>query len=223
VAAHVLFQQPFAIRDAAGFAARAMAERTLWEALLAAAALGAWRLGARRVATMLGAASLAHFSWYTLGVANPLFVPQAPGPWLAAGLALATALLVLAPRALPNLARQRDWALMALAVLGGPMLLRQAFGPMPLALGTTGPERIAYSLTALALAGAFLAVGVRRRARDWRLAGLWLMLAAVAKVFLADASGLDGLARIASFAALGFALIAVGWLYNRLPRDADPR
>ena len=34
------------------------------------------------------------------------------------------------------------------------------------------------------------------------------------------AAGLDGLARIASFAALGFSLIGIGWLYSRyLPQD----
>lgn len=42
------------------------------------------------------------------------------------------------------------------------------------------------------------------------------MLCAVTKVFLFDADGLDGLARVASFAALGFSLIGVGWLYSRL-------
>ena len=48
------------------------------------------------------------------------------------------------------------------------------------------------------------------------------MLAAVAKVFLSDAAGLDGLARIASFAALGFSLIGIGWLYARyLPESTD--
>ncbi len=41
------------------------------------------------------------------------------------------------------------------------------------------------------------------------------MLVAVTKVFLHDAAGLDGLARIASFAALGFSPTGVRWLYNR--------
>jgi uncharacterized membrane protein len=48
------------------------------------------------------------------------------------------------------------------------------------------------------------------------------MLAAVAKVFLLDASGLEGLLRIATFVALGFSLIGIGWLYSRqLQREAD--
>ncbi len=41
------------------------------------------------------------------------------------------------------------------------------------------------------------------------------MLGAVAKVFLLDASGLNGLLRIASFIALGVSLIGIGWLYSR--------
>jgi uncharacterized membrane protein len=45
------------------------------------------------------------------------------------------------------------------------------------------------------------------------------MLGAVAMVFLFDASGLDGLLRIASFLALGFSLIGIGWLYNRVLRE----
>ena len=46
------------------------------------------------------------------------------------------------------------------------------------------------------------------------------MLGAVLKVFLLDVSGLDGLLRIASFAALGFSLIGIGWLYSRYLPDA---
>jgi len=47
------------------------------------------------------------------------------------------------------------------------------------------------------------------------------MLAAVAKVFLFDASGLTGLLRIASFLALGFSLIGIGWLYSRYLKRQD--
>ncbi len=46
------------------------------------------------------------------------------------------------------------------------------------------------------------------------------MLVAVVKVFLIDAAGLDGLLRIASFTALGFRLIGIGWFYSKqLTRD----
>jgi uncharacterized membrane protein len=57
----------------------------------------------------------------------------------------------------------------------------------------------------------------------WRLASLGLMLAAVAKVFLFDASGLEGVVRIASFVALGFSLIGIGWLYARYLPSTEPK
>ena len=41
------------------------------------------------------------------------------------------------------------------------------------------------------------------------------MLLAVGKVFLVDAAGLEGLLRVASFMALGFSLIGIGWVYSR--------
>ena len=47
------------------------------------------------------------------------------------------------------------------------------------------------------------------------------MLGAVLKVFLFDAAGLEGLARIASFMALGFSLIGIGWVYSRQLRSRD--
>lgn len=47
------------------------------------------------------------------------------------------------------------------------------------------------------------------------MGSLLLMLAAVAKVFLHGAAGLDGLARVVSFAGLGFSLLGLGWLYSR--------
>ena len=43
------------------------------------------------------------------------------------------------------------------------------------------------------------------------------------KVFLIDAAGLEGLLRIASFMALGFSLIGIGWVYTRqLGRTPSP-
>ena len=44
---------------------------------------------------------------------------------------------------------------------------------------------------------------------------LAVMVVAVLKVFLVDAAGLEGLARVGSFMALGFSLIGIGWFYNR--------
>lgn len=220
IALHIAYKQVFAIQDAAGFIAHAMAERTLWEMLLAACAGVAWWRSAQRIAIALGGASLAHFLWFTALIDNPLFQLQDVGPWAALSYAMAGGLLWWAPRALPRLRRQRDWLLMAVTALGGFTLLRQAFHAPILLAGGTGPgEEIARSVLAIVLAGGFLWIGIIRGARDWRIASLALMLIAVVKVFVFDASGLDGLARIASFAALGFSLIGVGWLYSRYLPD----
>ena len=103
-------------------------------------------------------------------------------------------------------------------------LLRQVFhGSLLTFPGVTPTEDILRSLLAILLAVGFLLWGIRAKLRDWRIASLFLMLAAVAKVFLLDASGLEGLLRIGSFVALGFSLIGIGWLYSRqLKNDAAP-
>ena len=105
---------------------------------------------------------------------------------------------------------------MAMIALYGWAALRQAFhGSLLTQPGLGGAEDILRSILGIALALGFLLWGIRSRQRNWRIASLMLMLAAVGKVFLFDASGLEGLLRIASFVALGFSLIGIGWLYSR--------
>ena len=94
--------------------------------------------------------------------------------------------------------------------------LRQLFhGSILTVYGVTDWEDIFRSIVAISLAVGFLMWGILRGLRDWRIASLVLMIVAVAKVFLFDASGLDGLLRIGSFVALGLSLIGIGWLYSR--------
>lgn len=220
VAAHVALVRAIGIDSHAAFLARSMMERALWEGMLAIAAVVAWKRRRKNAAIALGAAALVHVGWFTGIVLNPLYEAQQPGPWLTLSYAIAGGLLWAAPPLLPAAIRQRDGALMALIVVAAFTLLRQvSHAPMPLWTGTGTGEQIARSILALILAGAFLGIGIVRQARDWRLTSLALMLVAVVKVFLFDAAGLDGLARIASFAALGFSLIGVGWLYSRYLPD----
>ena len=96
-----------------------------------------------------------------------------------------------------------------LAILGGQLLA-----------GVVPPWEAGLIATGLACIG-FLLWGIARKSRMWRIASLLMMIAAVAKVFLFDASGLDGLARIGSFVALGVSLIGVGWFYSRFLPDAQ--
>ena len=224
VAAHILFKQIVGLTGA-DFAGWGLAERTLWETLLLGMAAAAWKLGARPAALALGGGALAHLAWYSLGLHNPLWADQAVGPLPALNLlvcvyGLPLALLALAPRIEPGLfprfERPRAVAQMLLVLLLAYSTLRQlAHGSILTAPGLSPGEDIARSILAVALAIGFLLWGMRNGSRDWRIGSLVLMLAAVAKVFLLDASGLEGLMRIASFVALGFSLIGIGWLYSR--------
>ena len=134
--------------------------------------------------------------------------------------ALAIGLVMTAKRKLPALpdaaCRALDIVEMVLLALFAFSELRQIFhGTSLVSPGVTMAEDILRSILAIALAIGFLLWGITRQQRDWRIASLALMLAAVAKVFLFDASGLEGVTRIASFVALGLSLIGIGWLYSR--------
>jgi uncharacterized membrane protein len=222
IAAHTLFKHLLSIDSVQRFIALGMAERTLWEAVLAATAFGAWRLAARWAAMGLAAASLAHFAVYTLLLHNPLWSAQSVFIWLIPAYGIAFAILHFAGRAglPPPLDRARDWGKILLIPLLAISLLRQLFaGSLLAANPVASVEDIFRSLLGALIAIGYLQWGIRRSARDWRIASLLLMLATVAKVFLFDARGLDGLLRVASFAALGFSLIGLGWLYSRYLPD----
>lgn len=47
-------------------------------------------------------------------------------------------------------------------------------------------------------------------------AGMALLGVVIAKLFLVDMSGLEGLLRAASFMGLGLCLLALAWLHRRL-------
>lgn len=228
ISAHIAYKHLFAIADLAGFVREGLAERTMWEALLGIAALAALRR-ARLVAYILAAASLGHFLLFSALYHNPLWAHQAVGDWpvlnlLLPAYALAFAILWAAGRVdLPPVAdRARGGVQMALIILFAASSLRQLIHGSLLVEGMVGQgEDIARSVLLILLALGFLGHGIQAGKRDWRIASLVLMLAAVTKVFLFDASGLDGVMRIGSFAALGFSLIGLGWLYARYLPDAS--
>ncbi|MGG5817408.1 DUF2339 domain-containing protein [Falsiroseomonas sp. HW251] len=116
-------------------------------------------------------------------------------------------------------------ALGAYAVVGvfawTTLEVRHAFNPDDMVLNPfwrRGPgeaELYAYSGAWLLLAGVLLALGIRGKVPALRLSGLGVMAVAIAKAFLVDMSGLEGLWRVLSFLGLGLALIALGWVYRR--------
>jgi uncharacterized membrane protein len=76
-------------------------------------------------------------------------------------------------------------------------------------------ELYTYSVVWLLLGVLLLVAGYRFRSTALRIASGVLVLIAVLKVFLIDMSNLEGLYRALSFAGLGFALIGIGWFYQR--------
>lgn len=235
IGAHSLYKQLFAISTPQAFVDLGLVERTLWELAFASLAFLAVRLRRPVPGLILAAAAAAHELLYTLLLHNPLWSAQAVGGWPVLNMllpvyVLALGLAVAARRAVRPISeegtRAADFIQMILIVLFAFSELRQLFhGALLTTPGLTGAEDILRSILAIALAVGFLIWGITRQHRDWRIASLVLMLAAVGKVFLFDASGLEGVTRIASFVALGLSLIGIGWLYARhlgADRAAEP-
>lgn len=110
-----------------------------------------------------------------------------------------------------------------LIVTGLLVAIRHLFHP-ELLQGPSGPiERYSYSGGLLILAFAALAAGARFNTQALRLGSLAIMLVTVAKVFIFDMGGLEGLWRVASFVAMGCALLATSWVYARFvfPRFSE--
>lgn len=241
VALHCFYRLGFAEQFGSDFVATGLAQRLLWAGLIIAAGFALWkrgagaggRLPASHVAPVLVGLGALHVAWYSLILHNPLWSDQAVGAIplvnLLAPLFAALPLCVwLLGRMVPALQRLASAALqplvMVMVALFGWATLRQAFhGSLLTAPGLDPTEDILRSVLGIGLAVGYLLWGIRTRSRSWRIASLVLMLAAVAKVFLFDASGLEGLLRIASFVLLGFSLIGIGWLYSRqLRRESGP-
>jgi len=81
---------------------------------------------------------------------------------------------------------------------------------------TSSGELYTYSVVWLLLAVAYQAVGLWRDQAAIHVGSLVLLLITVGKVFLVDASELEGLFRVLSFLGLGLALIGIGFFYNKV-------
>lgn len=88
--------------------------------------------------------------------------------------------------------------------------------------GAEGLELYTYSIVWLIFGVTLLAVGAVRRLAALRHAGMALVCLVVAKVFLVDMAGLQGLLRVVSFLGLGMALMGLGYAYRRYGFDPTP-
>ncbi|WP_269524484.1 DUF2339 domain-containing protein [Coraliomargarita parva] len=84
-------------------------------------------------------------------------------------------------------------------------------------------ELYAYSVVWLLLAVVYQTIGLWRAQQVIHLGSLILLLITVAKVFLVDASELEGLFRVLSFLGLGMALIGIGFFYNKVVFSVNRR
>lgn len=225
IAVHSLYRLSFAAAAGTDFVATGIVQRLIWETFLIGMGWAALKHGFVLLARALIVAGTAHALLYGLLLHNPLWAMQAVGGWPAANLLIPLFLLPwIGLRWLPSLfAPAPAWLDRAIQIAAMLLVagfawatLRQLFhGALLTAPGVTDAENILRSILLLALALGFLLWGIRTKQHDWRIASLVLMIGAAGKVFLFDASGLEGLARIGSFVALGFSLIGIGWLYSR--------
>jgi uncharacterized membrane protein len=243
-ALYVWFKQAFGLADERDFVARGMLERTL---ITQALFVLGWLLGAgvirprgssawlrtgvepdllRLGGTLLTAFAAVRLIWLDIIVHNPATWEQWVGPLPVFNLILPAYLLsavwlYLARRRADQATRSGFWlgAFFAALVTGTMLLVRQAFqGPILTGTGTPLAEFYGYSLAGLILSIGLLLAGIRLPDKALRLAGLILLTATILKVFLIDASELEGIWRILSFLGLGVALIGIGRLYGPVLR-----
>jgi len=234
----VLYKQVFAISDGAAFKDHGMLERVILDQILFAAGWAAiiWRdriKGLRELGLAMTGIAVARVLLYHVLLFNPLLRIQLVGAVPLANLLAPAYLLPLAWIWQVSKAEPMLTGKLRLPVIGTQMVLigiyvatslRQIFhGSLLAAGGVSQAEDIGRSLAAIVVAICFLRWGIYKRERPWRIASLVLMLVAIAKVFAVDTSGLEGLVRIASFVALGFSLIGIGWLYSRHLRSDEPQ
>ncbi len=81
---------------------------------------------------------------------------------------------------------------------------------------TSEGEWYAYSAVWLVFGLVLLMLGLWRGSKELRIASAFFVVLAVAKVFLFDLAGLEGILRAFSFIGLGLVLIGIGLIYQKL-------
>lgn len=181
--------------------------------------LWGWRL--------LAGLAAVHSPLFQVVLFNPLWTAEPVGDWPVINL-LALAYLVPAGFALAFARELRadgqGRLAIAAAVYGLSLVLvylslevRRAFhGPL-LELGVTSDgELLSYSLVWLGYAWILFGLGLRTGLASLRYAALAVLALATGKVLLFDWGSLEGLPRFSSFAVLGFSLLGIPFLYQKL-------
>ncbi len=162
-------------------------------------------------------------TWY-----NPLLQTHVTGNdwpiinWLTAGWlvpALTLGVILhkkLSPKDIPSLVLSSVAA--ALSTFWVILSIRQFWqdGSLTLQMPTSMAELFSYSVAFIIIGASATLYSVQSQQHQLQKVGLSILAITVCKVFLWDASVLEGIWRAISFLALGAALIALGWLFQRL-------
>ena len=92
-------------------------------------------------------------------------------------------------------------------------------GHVRLSIPALDTELYTYSAVWLVIAVAATLGGIWRFGRECYRAGMLLLVVVIAKLFLVDMDGLEGLLRVASFMGMGLALLGIAYLHQRLNRN----
>lgn len=221
-----LAKLPLGIATDARFVAWGFAERALITQAIFAVGIAlllkapaSWRPAALAVLAL----ALARVIWFDLIILNPLWLGQEVGnrPILNAAtlhFAFVALWLWLATRRVDERIYTLPIGLASLAAAGFAAFftIRQVFHGTRLDTPEIfRGEHYAYSAAFLLLGGVWLWRGIVSGTGWLRIAGLALLTLVTFKVFLVDASVLEGLLRVLSFLGLGGALIGIGWGYGR--------
>jgi uncharacterized membrane protein len=208
--------------------------------LIAAGLLLRREVTARSHVALYGGQGLLALAAFQIGLGhllanNPLFVDQTVGAWPLfnlLGLAyLAPAMLcwLLAGERFDLQGRVRQGLRIAAGFLVFVYLtleVRHVFQGSLISLAYDrmpgNAEIYTYSAVWIVYSLVLLAVGILHGSSVLRHASLAVLVVAVVKVFLYDASDLTGLYRVASFLGLGLTLIGIGYIYRRFVSEPAP-
>ncbi|WP_319781953.1 DUF2339 domain-containing protein [Oceanisphaera sp. IT1-181] len=152
-----------------------------------------------------------------------MLLPAYGGPVL---LALALAIMLNRfPQLLPKSVAIRQWALV---VAGGAFMLFSALeirqlwrgSDMELWSGLNSGELYTYSVVGMLYAIIGITYATKKGYPLIYKAGMILLGLVIAKIFLIDMDGLQGLWRVSAFMGLGLALLGLAWMHQKVQRAA---
>jgi uncharacterized membrane protein len=112
----------------------------------------------------------------------------------------------------------------ALALVYLTLEVRRIFqGPVIAGFAASDAEQYTYSAVWLGFGVALLLAGIALKSQPARFASAAVVILTVAKVFLYDLAGVQGVFRALSLICLGLTLMGIGWLYQRLLFPPRPR